>query len=76
MTLDCLVCACYNVFPVVTKIKVMDNHGKELYLGVWNYGAIKDFGGLTVSRFEIDEIRKNGAAKTLTVWTVKEDTHE
>lgn len=27
--------------------------------------------------FKIDEIRKNGAAKTLTAWTIKEDTtHE
>ena len=27
--------------------------------------------------FEIDEIKKNGVAKTLTAWTAKEDiTHE
>jgi hypothetical protein len=77
MTLNCLVCACHNVFPVITKIKVMDNHGKELYLGVWSYGAIKDFGDLTVLYFKIDEINKNGVAKTLTAWTIKEDTtHE
>lgn len=63
MTMDRLVCACYNVFPVVTKIKVMDNHGKELYLGVWSYGAIKDFGDLTVLYFKIDEINKKRRRK-------------
>lgn len=77
MTLNRLVCACYNVFMGATKIKVVDNLGKELYLGRWNDGAIKDFGGLTVLEFEIDELKKNGVAKTLTAWTAKENiTHE
>lgn len=73
MTLNRLICACYNVFPGATKIKVKDNLGKELYFGLWNADFIKDFGGLTVLDFEIDEIKKNGVAKTLTVWTVKEE---
>lgn len=77
MTLNRLICACCNVFTGATKIKVVDNHGKELYFGVWSYGAIKDFGDLTVLYFKIDEINKNGVAKTLTAWTIKEDTtHE
>lgn len=29
MTLQRLIFACYNVFPGATKIKVVDNHGKE-----------------------------------------------
>ena len=73
MKLNSLVCACYTVFMGATKIKVLDNRGKELYLGIWNDGAIKAFGGLTVWNFEIDEIKKNGVAKTLTAWTVKEE---
>lgn len=73
MTLNRLTCACYNVFPGATKIKVVDSHGKELYFGLWNDGFLKDFGGLTVLDFEIDEIKKNGVAKTLTAWTVKEE---
>lgn len=77
MTLNRLICACCNVFPGATKIKVKDNLGKELYFGLWNAGFIKDFGCLTVMEFEIDEIKKNGVAKTLTAWTAKEDiTHE
>lgn len=73
MTLSRLVYACYNVFTGVTKIKVVDNHGKELYFGLWNAGFDKDFGSLTVLDFQIDEIKKNGVAKTLTAWTVKEE---
>lgn len=73
MTLNRLVCACYNVFPGATKIKVMDYLSKQVYFGLWNDGAIKDFGGLTVLVFEIDEIKKNGVAKTLTAWTIKEE---
>ena len=73
MTLNRLAHACHNVFRYETKIKVMDSHGKELYLGVWNYGAIKDFGDLTVLYFKIGEIKKNGVAKALTAWTVKEE---
>lgn len=73
MTLNRMICACYNVFTGVTKIKVVDNHGKELYFGLWNDGFIKDFGELTVLDFEIDEIKKNGVAKPLIAWTVKEE---
>lgn len=73
MTLNGLICACYNAFPGATKIKVVDNHGKELYFGLLNDGFIKDFGNLTVLAFEIDEIKKNGAAKTLTAGIVKEE---
>ena len=69
MTLNRLICACCNVFTGATKIKVVDNHGKDLYFGLFNDGFIKDFGGLTVRNFEIDEIKKNGVAKTLTAWT-------
>lgn len=50
-----------------------DSHGKELHFGLYNDGFVKDFGGLTVLDFEIDEIEKNGVAKTLTAWTVKEE---
>lgn len=74
VTLNSLIRACYNVFLGATKIKVVDNQGDELYFGIWNDGFVKDFGGLAVLNFEIDEIKKNGVAKTLTVWTVKEDT--
>ena len=74
MTLNRLVHACHNVFRYETKIKVVDSHGKELHFGLLNDCFIKDFGGLTVLDFEIDEIKKNGVAKTLTAWTVKEDT--
>ncbi len=73
MTLNRLVCACHNVFTDETKIKVVGNHGKGLYFGLWNDGFIKDFGSLTVLDFEIDEIKKNGVAKTLTAWTIKEE---
>ena len=73
MTLNCLVFACYNVLTDETKIKVVDSHGKELYFGLWSVGFVKDFGELTVLGFEIDEIKKNGVAKTLTAWTIKEE---
>jgi hypothetical protein len=73
MTLNRLVHACHNVFRYETKIKVVDSHGKELHFGILNDCFIKDFGGLTVLDFEIDEIKKNGVAKTLTAWTVKEE---
>lgn len=77
MTLIRLACACHNVFKYETKIKVADSHGKELHFGLYNDGFVKDFGGLTVLDFEIDEIKKNGVAKTLTAWTAKENiTHE
>lgn len=76
MTLNRLVCACYNVFPGATKIKVIDGVGKELYFGLWNEGFIKDFGSMTVLDFAIDELKKNGVAKTLTAWVIKEDEHE
>lgn len=73
MTLNRLVCAFYNVFPGVTKIKVVNNLGNQLYFGLWNDGCIKDFGGLSVLDFEVDELKKNGVAKTLTAWVIPED---
>lgn len=76
MKLIRLIYACYNVFPGATKIKVIGNTGKLIYHGIWNNGCTKDFGDLKVSVFEIDEIKKNGAAKTLTAWVVEEDTNE
>lgn len=72
MTLNRLICACYNVFPGATKIKVLDNHGKELYFGRWNDRLFEDFASLSVLDFEIDKI-ENGVAKTLTARTVKEE---
>ena len=47
-----------------------------IYHGLWNDGCTKDFGDLKVLDFEIDEIKKNGVAKTLTAWVVKEDPNE
>lgn len=76
MKLSRLIFACYNVFPGATKIKVLGNTGKLIYHGHWNDGCVKDFGDLKVLDFEIDEIKKNGAAKTLTAWVVEEDTNE
>ncbi len=76
MKLSRLIFACYNVFPGATKIRVLGNTGKLIYHGHWNDGCTKDFGDLKVLDFEIDEIKKNGAAKTLTAWVVEEDTNE
>ncbi len=76
MKLSRLIFACYNVFPGATKIRVLGNTGKRIYHGHWNDGCVKDFGDLKVLDFEIDEIKKNGAAKTLTAWVVEEDTNE
>lgn len=73
MTLQRLIFACYNVFTGATKIKVIGNTGKLIYHGLWNDGCTKDFGDLKVLNFEIDEIKKNGAAKTLTAWVVGEE---
>ena len=72
MTLNRLIFACYNVFPGATKIKVIGNTGDTIYTGLWNDGCTKDFGDLKVLDFEIDEIKKNGVAKTLTAWVIKE----
>lgn len=83
MTLNRLIFACHNVFPGATRIKVICNTGKLpasyrqvtsklIYHGFWNDGCTKDFGDLKVLDFEIDEIKKNGAAKTLTAWVIKE----
>ena len=47
-----------------------------IYTGLWNDGCTKDFGDLTVLDFEIDEIKKNGVAKTLTAWVIKENNNE
>lgn len=76
MKLSRLIFACYNVFPGATKIRVIGNTGKLIYLGHLNDGCVKDFGDLKVLDFEIDEIKKNGAAKTLTAWVVEEDPNE
>lgn len=76
MKLQRLIFACCNVFPGATRIKVIGNTGKLIYHGLWNDGCTKDFGDLKVLNFEIDEIKKNGAAKTLTAWVVKEDPNE
>lgn len=76
MTLQRLIFACYNVFPSATRIRVIVNTGKLIYHGLWNDGCTKDFGDLKVLNFEIDEIKKNGVAKTLTAWVVKEDPNE
>ena len=76
MKLSRLIYACYNVFPGATKIKVLGNTGKLIYHGHWNDGCTKNLGDLKVLDFEIDEIKKNGAAKTLTAWVVEEDTNE
>ena len=76
MKLSRLIFACYNVFPGATKIRVLGNTGKLIYHGHWNDGCTKDFGDLKVLDFEIDEIKKNGAAKTLTALVVEEDTNE
>lgn len=72
MTLSRLIFACYNVFPGATKIKVVSYLSHVIYTGLWNDGCTKDFGDLKVLDFEIDEIKKNGAAKTLTAWVIKE----
>lgn len=72
MKLSRLIFACYNVFPGATKIKVLGNTGKLIYHGHWNDGCTNDFGDLKVLDFEIDEIKKNGAAKTLTALVVEE----
>lgn len=72
MTLNHLIFACYNVFPGATDIKVIGSTGKLIYHGTWNNGCTKDFGDLKVSVFEIDELKKNRAAKTLTAWVIKE----
>lgn len=76
MTLQRIIFACYNVVPGATRIEVIGNTGKLIYHGLWNDGCTKDFGDLKVLNFEIDEIKKNGAAKTLTAWVVKEDPNE
>ena len=38
MTVKRLVCACYNVFPGKTELKIVSNLGKNLYTGLWNDG--------------------------------------
>lgn len=76
ITLKRLIFACYNVFPGATKIKVVKNTGEKIYTGLWSDGCTKAFGDLKVLDFEIDEIKKNGVAKTLTAWVIKEDNNE
>ena len=73
MNLQHLIFACCNVFTGATRIKVIGNTGKLINHGLWNDGCTKDFGDLKVLNFEIDEIKKNGAAKTLTAWVVGEE---
>ena len=77
MTPNRLIFACHNVFPGATKIKVVNNNtGEKIYTGLWGDGCTKDFGDLKVLDFEIDEIKKNGAAKTLTAWVIEENNNE
>lgn len=72
MTVKRLVCACYNVFPGKTELKIVSNLGKNLYTGLWNDGFLRDFGDMTVLGFEIDQIKMNGVATAMTAWVIPE----
>ena len=72
MTVKRLVSACYNVFPGKTELRIVSNLGKNLYIGLWNDGFLRDFGDMTVLDFEIDKIKNNGVATAMTVLVIPE----
>lgn len=72
MTVKRLVSACYNVFPGKTELRIVSNLGKNLYIGLWNDGFLRDFGDMTVLDFEIDQIKNNGVATAMTVLVIPE----
>lgn len=73
MTIKRLVCSCENISPAKTTIVVVSSIAKkELYRGRWTEGFMEKFGELKVLDFNMDEIRKDGSIRTITVFAVKE----
>lgn len=72
MTVKWLLCACHNVLPGKTELKIVSDLGKTLYTGLWNDGFLQDFGDMTVLDFEIDRIKYNGVAAALMAWVIPE----
>ncbi len=69
MTLQRLICACYNVYPGRTKINIVDcKTTSRLFCGVWNEAFTKKYGGLTVIDFEINALSPCGCANMLTAY--------
>lgn len=69
MTLERLICACYNVYPGRTKINIVDcKTTSRLFFGVWNDTTTKKYGGLNVIDFEITSLNPGGCEKQLTAY--------
>lgn len=77
MTLERLICACYNVYPGRTKINIVDcKTTNRLFFGVWNDANdafTKKYGGLNVIGFEITALSPGGCAKQLTAYVKREE---
>jgi hypothetical protein len=74
MTLERLICACYNVYPSRTKINIVDcKTTSRLFFGVWNDASTKKYGGLNVIDFEITALNPGGCAKQLNAYVKREE---
>lgn len=74
MTLERLICACYNVYPGRTKINIVDcKTTSRLFFGVWNEAVTKKYGGLNVIDFEITALNPGGCAKQLTAYVKRKE---
>lgn len=69
MTLERLICACYNVYPGRTKINIVDcKTTSRLFFGVWNEAFTKKYGELNVIDFLIAGLDSGGCAIQLTAY--------
>lgn len=76
MTLERLICACYNVYPYKTIISIVDlKTHNQLVFGVLSDSVLEKYGGLNVIGFNIGELMesKSGCATLLTVYVLREE---
>lgn len=74
MTLERLICACYNVYPGRTKINIVDcKTTSRLFFGVWNEAFAKKYGGLNVIDFLIAGLDSGGCAIQLTAYVKRKE---
>lgn len=74
MTLNRLLCACYNVYPSRTKINIVDcKTAIRLFFGVRNDSVLEKYGGLNVIDFLIAGLDSGGCAIQLTAYVKRKE---
>jgi len=72
LTVERLLCACYNVNPCMTRLTLKRSKEDVIVSDAhWSIKFLEKYGGLIVNDFEIDSIGEGGFAHAMTIYTME-----